>query len=52
MHPDRPAVVAAPPKVREPIYKRFKHQKPLVFDGSPDPAEAEDWLKKIQRIFT
>ena len=23
-----------------------------MFDGSPDPAEAEDWLKKIQRIFT
>ena len=52
VRPDRPAVVAAPPKVREPIYERFRRQKPPVFDGSPDPAEAEDWLKKIQRIFT
>ena len=23
-----------------------------MFSGSNDPAEAEDWLKKIQRIFT
>ena len=23
-----------------------------MFDGSPDPVETEDWLKKIQRIFT
>ena len=23
-----------------------------MFDGSPDPTEAEDWLKKIQQIFT
>ena len=52
VRPDRLAVVAAPPKVGEPIYERFRHQKPPVFDGSPDPAEAEDWLKKIQRIFT
>ena len=47
VHPDRPVVVATPPKVGEPIYERFRHQKPPVFDGSPDPAEAEDWLKKI-----
>ena len=47
VRPDRPTVVAAPPKVGEPIYERFRRQKPPVFDGSPDPAEAEDWLKKI-----
>ena len=38
---DRPTVVAALPKVGEPIYERFRRQKPPVFDGSPDPAEAE-----------
>ena len=43
VRPDRPAVVAALPKVGEPIYEHFRRQKPPVFDGSPDPAEAEDW---------
>ena len=42
VRPNRPTVVAVPLKVGEPIYKHFRHQKPLVFDGSPDPTEVED----------
>ena len=44
---NRPVVVADLPQVGEHIYVRFRRQKPPVFDGSPDPIEAEDWLKKI-----
>ena len=51
VRPEGPAVVAAVPQVGEPIYERFRRQKSPMFSGSPDPAEAEDWLKKIQRIF-
>ena len=51
VRPEGPAVVAAVPQVGEPVYERFRRQKPPMFSGSPDPAEAEDWLKKIQRIF-
>ena len=43
--------MAAVPQVGELVYEHFRRQKPLVFSGSPDPAKAEDWLKKIQRIF-
>ena len=49
---EEPTVVAAMPQVGEPIYENFKCQKSLVFSGSLDPAEADDWLDKIQRIFT
>ena len=38
--------------VGEPVYERFGRQKPPTFEGSHDAAEAEDWLKKIQRIFS
>ena len=38
-------------EVREPIYERFRRQKPPTFNGSHDPVEAEDWLKKVQHIF-
>ena len=51
VRPEGPKVVAAMLQVGEPIYECFRCQKPPVFSGSPDPAEAEDWLKKIQRIF-
>ena len=36
----------------EPIYERFRHQKPPVFSGYPELVEAKDWLKKIKKIFT
>ena len=52
VRPEGPAVVATVPQVGEPFYECFRRQKPRMFSGSPDPAEAEDWLKKIQRIFT
>ena len=45
-------IVAVMPQVEETVYKHFRRQKPPVFDGSPNPTEDEDWLKKIQRIFT
>ena len=44
-------MAATMPQVDEPIYECFKGQKPPLFSGSPNPVEAEDWLKKIQRIF-
>ena len=46
VRPEGPAVIAAVP-----VYECFRRQKPPMFSGSPDLAEAEDWLKKIQRIF-
>ena len=46
-----PVVIATASQVGESIYKRFRCQKPLVFNGSINLAEAEDYLKKIQRIF-
>ena len=51
VRPEGLAVVATVLWVREPVYERFRRQKPPVFSGSPDLAKAEDWLKKIQRIF-
>ena len=47
VRPEGPVVVAVVPQVGEPIYERFKCQKPPVFSGSPDLAEVEDWFKKI-----
>ena len=46
-----PVVIPALAQVGEPVYERFRRQKPPTFNGSHDPVEAEDWLKKIQRIF-
>ena len=39
------------PVVAEPVYERFRRQKPPMFDGTPDPAVAEDWIKRLQQIF-
>ena len=39
------------PIVAEPVYERFRRQKPPMFDGTPDPAIAEDWIKRLQQIF-
>ena len=38
------------PVVAEPVYERFRRQKPPMFEGSPDPAVAENWIKRIQQI--
>ena len=38
------------PPIGEPVYERFRKQKPPTFDGNVDPAAAEKWLKKIQQI--
>ena len=46
-----PVVIAAVQQVEELVFEHFRVQKPLVFSGSTDPTEAEDWLKKIHRIF-
>ena len=48
----RLVVVVTTPHVGEPVYECFRYQKPLVFDSSLDLTDVEDWLKKIQRIFT
>ena len=39
------------PLIDEPIYERFRKQKPPMFQGTPDPAKAENWIKRIQQIF-
>ena len=55
--PVPPAVPVAAPAapiaahVGELIYERFGRQKPPQFDGSRNPVEAEDWIKRLQRIF-
>ena len=46
-----PAAPVVIPQVGEPVYERFSRQKPPTFEGTYDPAEAEDWLKRIKRIF-
>ena len=38
-------------QVGEPTYERFRLQKPPKFDRTPDPATAEDWIKRLQHIF-
>lgn len=38
------------PVIGEPVYERFRKQKPPVFEGGPDPVTAENWIKKIQQI--
>ena len=37
--------------VGEPVYERFQCQKPPRFEGTPDPATAEEWIKRLQHIF-
>ena len=52
--PAVPVVALAAPiaaHVGERIYERFGRQKPPQFDGSRNPVEAEDWIKRLQRIF-
>ena len=44
-------VIPVRAEVGEPVYEHFRRQKPPTFNGSTDPVEAEDWLKKVQRIF-
>ena len=44
-------VILVRAEVGEPVYERFRHQKPPTFNGSTNPVEVEDWLKKVQRIF-
>ena len=44
-------VIPVKAKVGEPMYEHFRCQKPPTFNGSTDPIEVEDWLKKVQRIF-
>ena len=33
------------------MYERFRRQQPPTFEGTADPSVAEDWIKRIQRIF-
>ena len=39
------------PLIDELVYERFRKQKPPMFQGTPDPAKAENWIKRIQQIF-
>ena len=39
------------PLIDEPIYERFRKQKPPMFQGTPDPTKAENWIERIQQIF-
>ena len=32
------------------LYKKFKKRKPMEFDGSLGPNEADEWLHSIQKI--
>ena len=44
-------VIPVRAEVGEPVYERFRCQKPPTFNSSTDPVEAKDWLKKVQHIF-
>ena len=35
------------PIVEEPVYERFRKQKPPMFNGTADPALAENWVRRI-----
>ena len=52
-HNPAPAIPELPQNLAliEPMYERFRRQQPPTFDGSADPSIAEDWNKRIQRIF-
>ena len=39
------------PIVGESVYERFRRKKPPTFNGTPVPAKAEDWYKKLEHIF-
>ena len=39
------------PVVAEPNYEHFHRQKAPMFYGTPDPAVAEGWIKRLQQIF-
>ncbi|XP_026383478.1 uncharacterized protein LOC113278977 [Papaver somniferum] len=41
-----------PPNQRALLVRRFIEQKPDSFKGNPDPLVAEDWIDKIEKIFT
>ncbi|XP_062091879.1 uncharacterized protein LOC133797823, partial [Humulus lupulus] len=43
----------APPAVHpmEPLYERFRKQRPPVFEGSTDPLDAQDWKSSLEDIF-
>ncbi|XP_062112607.1 uncharacterized protein LOC133823773 [Humulus lupulus] len=34
----------------EPLFERFQKQHPPVFEGSIDPAQAEEWISGMERI--
>ena len=50
-NPIAPEAPKAVEQVEEPIYERFRRQKLPRFDGTPDPATAEEWIKRHQHIF-
>ena len=50
-NPVAPEVPPAVNQVGEPVYERFRRQKPPRFDGTHDPATAEEWFKRLQHIF-
>ena len=50
-NPIAPEAPKAVEQVGEPIYEWFRRQKPPRFDGTPDPATAEEWIKRHQHIF-
>ena len=55
MAPDEVPLFQIPimaPTVGEPVYERFRKQKPPTFNGDADPSLAENWIKRIQQIFT
>ena len=35
----------------KPTSERFMKRNPLVFDGTVDPAVAEEWVSTIKKIF-
>ncbi|KAI3928031.1 hypothetical protein MKW98_023632 [Papaver atlanticum] len=43
---------APSPNQRALLVRRFIEQKPDSLKGSPDPLVAEDWMDKIEKIFT
>ena len=39
------------PVVVEQVYESFLRWKLHMFDGKPDAAISEDWIKRLQQIF-
>ncbi|XP_062088884.1 uncharacterized protein LOC133795448 [Humulus lupulus] len=50
---ETPTPPQAPPVVHpmEPLYERFRKQRPPVFEGSTDPLDAQDWKSSLEDIF-